>query len=227
MTYAGRVFVTASVATVAAIAAVLLYREFTLRSEVPVQSALSEEILVMRTRGGWLEVSTVKSTELFDSAVDHDIFGLSLGQTVTRIRVPAHFTYRIRLAPQWKVLRHDDSFLVVVPQVEPSLPVAVDLAQMQKYASGIWSPLTGPAALDQLERQITAKLARKAVSPFYIQLQRDAARRTVAEFVQKWLVTHSPWDKADSRKIRVLFADEPIESLGPAAFPLYQPPRKG
>jgi hypothetical protein len=222
-----RYAVRVAAAAVAAIALVLLYREFTIRSEVPVQSALSEEILVMRTRGGWLEVSTVKSTELFDSAVDHDIFGLSLGQTVTRIRVPAHFTYRIRLAREWKVLRRDDSFLVVVPQVEPSLPVAVDLGRMQKYASGIWSPLTGPAALDQLERQITAKLARKAVSPFYIQLQRDAARRTVAEFVQKWLVTHSKWGKPDSRKIRVLFADEPIESLGPVVFPLYQPPRTG
>jgi hypothetical protein len=182
------------------------------------------EILVMSTPGGWLEVSTIKSTEVFDSAVDHDPFWIYLGQTFTRIRVPAYYTYRIRLAREWKVLRKDDEFTVVVPKVEPLLPVAVDLARMEKHAAGIWSLLTGPAALNQLEKQITGKLAKRAASPYYIQLQRETARKTTTEFVKKWLVAQPKWRDFSGRRVRVLFADESIDSLGPVAFPLYQPP---
>ena len=86
---------------------------------------------------------------------------------------------------------------------------------MEKDASGTWVllPFTETEALDSLERRITARLARKAVMPAYIQLQREAARRTVGEFVQKWLVTQAQWNTASRPRIRVLFADEPVGSI--------------
>jgi len=180
-----------------------------------VRSASSDEIMVMRTRGGLLEVSRINATEVFDTRFVHSVLGVEVGETVPRIRVPAVYRYHIELAPQWRVLRTEEVFTVVAPAVKPSLPVAVDLERMEKDASGTWVllPFTETEALDSLERRITARLARKAVMPAYIQLQREAARRTVGEFVQKWLVTQAQWNTASRPRIRVLFADEPVGSI--------------
>ena len=43
--------------------------------------------------------------------------------------------------------------------------------------------------------------------------QREAARATVAEFVQKWLMTQTDWKPHAGQKVEVLFADEPIDAL--------------
>ena len=93
--------------------------------------------------------------------------------------------------------------------------MAVDLARMEKETSGTWVllPFTGTEALDDLERQITARLAEKAVLPAYVQMQREHARRTVAEFVRKWLMTQAQWQGAARPRLRVLFADEPVGSI--------------
>ena len=180
-----------------------------------VRSPSSDEILVMRTPGGLLEVSRIHATEEFDTKFVHTLVGIPVGETVPRIRVPAVYRYHIELAPEWRVLRTRDMFTVVAPPVKPSLPVAVDLSRMEKDASGTWVllPFTETDALDDLEREITAKLGEKAVMPAYLQMQREYARRTVAEFVRKWLVTQAQWQPAARPRIRVLFADEPVGSI--------------
>jgi len=75
-------------------------------------------------------------------------------------------------------------------------------------------PFTATDSLDDLERELTAKLARKAVLPAYIQLQREDARKTVVEFVRKWLVTQARWSTETGSTIRVYFADETIGAVG-------------
>jgi hypothetical protein len=185
-----------------------------------VRSGSPEEILVMRTKGGLLEVSQIHATEVFDTKFAHTLLGIPLGETVPRIRVPVVYRYHIELAPEWSVLRTGDAFTVVAPPVKPSLPVAVDLGRMEKEASGTWVllPFTERDALDDLEREITARLARKAVMPAYIQLQREHARQTVEEFVSKWLVTQAKWLSESRSEIRVYFADETIGSASPQAL---------
>jgi hypothetical protein len=180
-----------------------------------VRSESPDEILVMRTPGGLLEVSRIEAVESVDTKFVHTLMGIAVGETVPRIRVPAVYRYHIELAPEWRVLRSKDVFTVVVPAVQPSLPVAVELKRMEKQASGTWVllPFTETDALDALEREITGKLARKAVSPAYLQLQREHARKTVTEFVGKWLVTQVQWQSASRPRIRVLFADEPVGPL--------------
>lgn len=100
---------------------------------------------------------------------------------------------------------------MVAPVIKPALPVAVDLERMQKDVGGSWVLVAFNASedLDILERQITAKLAQKAGSAAYIEIQREYARKTVGEFVRKWLVTQARWRDASGVSIRVRFADEP------------------
>jgi hypothetical protein len=185
------------------------------------RSAAAEEIMVMRTPGGLLEVSRIQATEQFDTRFVHSLLGIPLGETVPRIRVPVVYRYHIELAPEWRVLRSRDLFTVVAPPVQPSLPVAVDLSRIEKEASGTWVllPFTATDDLDDLEREITARLAEKAMLPAYVQLQREAARATVGEFVRKWLVTQAQWHTVPAPRIRVLFADEPVGSID-AVVPL-------
>jgi hypothetical protein len=185
------------------------------RTAEDVESSVGQQILVMRTRGGLLEVSSINAVEIFDRRFIYSILGVRIGETVSRIRVPATYRYRIALAPEWRVLRTSDVFIVVAPPVEPSLPVAVDLSRMEKEVSGNWilAALTSTRDLEDLERGITAQLARKAVSPAYIRLQREHARRTVDEFVRKWLVTQVAWKLSERPRLEVLFADEPVRSI--------------
>ena len=182
---------------------------------VEVQLASPDRIEVIRTKGGLLQVSTLKSAETFQASKDHQIFGLvSLGSTVTQIRVPAVFNYHVELAPEWKVLVRDKTFIVIAPSVKPTLPVAIDTARLQRFSSGTWSFMTGTSELDSLQRSITQTLSVKASTPAYIQYQREVARKTVGEFVEKWLITQGKWEKNHGETIRVFFADEPIGSLG-------------
>lgn len=175
-----------------------------------VVSGLGEEILVMRTPGGLLEVSTIHANEHFDQTFTYSLLGIEIGRTVPHIQVPAVYRYHIELAPEWPVRRLDRVFTVVAPAVKPSLPVAVDLAHMQKDVGGSWVlvALNADDDLDALERQITAKLATKADSAVYLQMQREQARQTVTEFVRKWLMTQGRWHNASDLAIQVRFADE-------------------
>jgi hypothetical protein len=186
-----------------------------------VRTGPGSEIIVMRTKGGLLEVATIRATEQLDKKFTYTVLGMKVGETMPHIRVPAVYRYHIDLAPEWTIVRTDKVFTVVTPAVKPSLPVAVDLAHLEKDVGGTWIliPFNEHDDLDSLEREITATLARKAGSSAYLQLQREAARKTVTEFVKKWLVTQVQWQTGSTSEIRVLFPDEPISSFGPVAFP--------
>jgi len=185
-----------------------------------VRSAPRPEVIVLRTPGGLLEVSSVRSNEMFDATMEHSIFGVKLGGTVPRIRVPVVYRYHVELAPEWRVVRSDEVFTIVVPRIRPTLPVAVDLAGIQKDVAGAWLllPFTGGKDLDLLERTITAKLAQKAASRDYVERQREAARTSVREFVVKWLITQTRWKHARYEDVRVLFEDEPASAITPVVI---------
>jgi hypothetical protein len=188
----------------------------------PVQSYREQERVIVRTKGGLLEASTIHSPEIFEASKDHTLFGIVLGNTVTRIRVPAVYRYHVDLAPEWRILLRKNAFIVVAPSVKPALPVAVDLGRLQQEASGTWSVFTGTAQLKTLQSSITKELAKKASSRSYIEFQREAARLTVKEFVAKWLITQKDWNRYRDYPIHVYFADEPISALKTAPPPIVE-----
>jgi hypothetical protein len=181
---------------------------------VVTQSAAVDQFEVIRTKGGLLAVSTIKAPEFFQATADHQVLGVPVGQTTSQIRAQAIYSYHVELAPEWKVTLRDKTFIVIAPRVKPTLPVAIDTAKLERFASGTWSLFTGASELDRLQRSISTSLAAKAALPSYIQFQREAARATVAEFVSKWLLEQPRWQPASAYKVQVFFADEPIEALG-------------
>jgi hypothetical protein len=177
----------------------------------------SKDVVVMRTRGGLLEVSTITAEERFDSATDNTILGIPVGKTIAQVRVPSVYRYHIPLGKDWSIRVVGNTLLVVAPAVRPSLPVAVDTGKLQAFSSGLWAPFTGTAAIASLQKSITAALAQKAASAQFLLLQREAARTTVAEFVQKWVVDQPRWKNAPPASVLVFFEDE---ELGRKARPL-------
>ena len=190
------------------------------RAQPPAPPPLAQavgEAVVLRTPGGRLEVAELKQVETFEVSRDHDVLGVPVGSTFSRIRVPAHYRSHVDLAPEWRVsVRPDGSVRVIAPRLQPTLPVAIDTARIEKESRGLWSLFTGPEQLAALERSITASLARKAATAPVLARQREAARTTVAEFVQKWLMTQTAWQPHGDKPVQVLFADEPIEALDAA-----------
>lgn len=184
-----------------------------------VRSAPSDDVVVLRTPGGLLEVSRIYATELLDARVTHEVFGIEVGELVPRIRVPAVYRYHIELAPEWRVVRTGGLFTVVVPKVRPTLPVAVDFGGIEKDVAGTWIllPWKSDADLADLERGVTAKLALKASSSDYMSRQRETARQTVREFVVKWLAQQTGWNSTRHEEIRVLFADEGVGAIDPSS----------
>jgi hypothetical protein len=183
------------------------------------QSAAIDQFEVIRTKGGLLAVSTIKAPELFQATAEHTVLGVPVGQTTSQIRVQAVYAYHVELAPEWKVTLRDKQLIVIAPRVKPTLPVAIDTARLERFASGTWSVFTGAAELDRLQRSISQSLATKAALPSYIQFQREAARATVTEFVRKWMLGQERFKSAGDYQVRVFFADEPIEVLGSAPPP--------
>ena len=181
----------------------------------------SRDMVVMRTPGGLLEVSTISAEERFDSTTSHTILGVPVGKTVAQIKVPAVYRYHIPLAKDWKLRVTGDTLVVMAPAVRPSLPVAIDTGKLEAFSTGLWSPLTGTEAVRSLQKSITATLATKAATPQLILLQRDSARQTVSEFVQKWVVDQARWKDAKAPTVLVFFEDE---FLGRKAAPLLSGP---
>lgn len=175
-----------------------------------VRSSVSDDVIVLRTPGGLLEVSRIEATESIDARYAHEAFGVKIGELAPRIRVPATYRYTVELEPEWRVTRSDGVFTVVVPKERPSLPVAVDFAEIERDVAGTWMlvPFRGAQDLARLEQGVSMRLAQKAGSREYRDKQRQHARQTVREFVQKWLVEQTRYKHAKDDQIRVLFADE-------------------
>ena len=177
----------------------------------------SGSAVVMRTPGGLLEVSRITAEERFDSTTDHTVLGVPVGRTVAQVRVPAVYRYHVPLAREWNIRLSGGTLIVVAPPVRPTLPVAIDTAGLQSFSAGLWSPITGAQAIASLQASITARLGEKASSQSLVLLQREAARRTLTEFVQKWVAGQPQWGGTKAPIVFVFFEDEP---LGQRAAPL-------
>jgi hypothetical protein len=172
-----------------------------------------EKPIVMRTRGGLLEVATVRALERFTREDSRDFWGIDLGTTVSQIQVPVTYRFHIEMAREWPIEVRGRTAIARAPAIQPSLPVAFDTTLMEKYTRAGWARFNKEENLEALERSMTPTLAERAAGDAYRGLAEDAARKTLAEFITIWLLKETDWKRDPAHKVIVLFPGEKPPSL--------------
>lgn len=163
-----------------------------------------------RTEGGLLEVSKVRVTETFlRSDEQFTAWGwISLGETVSEIRAPVVYRYHIKLSGDWKVEITGNICRVTAPPLEPSLPPAIDLREIERRTMRGWGRLDNREQMKKLETEMMARLERRAFDYPKFADVREMSRRTTAEFVEQWLLNNRQWQRDPMHVVLVEFADE-------------------
>ncbi len=160
--------------------------------------------------GGRLELAALNVTESISES-NNLITGwgtLDLGSTVTEIKVPATYRYYLRLHDQWKLEVLTNICVVHAPRIHPSLPPAIDTSRLEKKSQQGWGRFNASEQMDALERDITPTLAVYASDSRHLGVVREECRKTVAQFVQDWLLREQQWRDDRFTSIKVVFADE-------------------
>lgn len=178
------------------------------KREVRSSIVAPEKPIVMRTRGGLLEVATVRALERFTREDSRDFWGIDLGTTVSQIQVPVTYRFHIEMAREWPIEVRGFTAIARAPAVKPSLPVAFDTTLMEKYTRAGWARFNKEENLEALQRSMTPTLAARASGDAYRGLAEEAARKTIAEFITLWLLKETDWKRDPGHKVVVLFPGE-------------------
>ena len=160
--------------------------------------------------GAKLELASFEAVETFRSTdelrVGWDL--VSLGTTVTEIRVPVTYRYHLRFDEPWLLEVDGQSCVVHAPAIRPTLPPAIDTGRMEKHSERGWLRFNEEEQLQELERGITAALSVRAADSRHLEMVRERCRLEVAEFVRSWLLLEDHWRDDRFRSVTVVFADE-------------------
>jgi len=165
---------------------------------------------VTSTQGDVLELATSRSDETFRREDSKSILWntVSLGTTVSEIRVPVTFRYHVRLSDSWHLAARGNVCVVLAPRVRPSQPPAIHTDLMEKMTVNGWARFNKDDNLSALEKSITPTLEMRSFEPSHLRLSREACRQSVAEFVKKWLIKEDRWRTDRFTAIVVVFPDE-------------------
>jgi hypothetical protein len=169
----------------------------------------SAKVLVIRTPGGLLEVSTLVRNEQFAWSTKHTCALIDCSDliqaTISEIRLPVHYTYRIPLSETWILQANGSHYTLTVPNEQAKVPAAVDFSKMEMRTIKGWLSPSEKENRESLLRQLGPELARRATQQHYIDAQRVEARKTVAEFADKWMREQGT---QKGLPVRVIFKDE-------------------
>lgn len=165
---------------------------------------------VRGTGGDVLELAVSRSEETFTQA-DEKWIGwdfVYLGTTIVEIRVPVTYRYHVRLSDPWHLAVRDQVCLVLAPRLRPSLPPAIDTANLEKRAESGWARFDKSAQLNDLEKGLTRQVSMRAMDSRHLALVREECRKAVANFVRNWLLREEQWREDRFRAVQVVFPDE-------------------
>jgi hypothetical protein len=185
------------------------------RQQSITETFLSALPTLARTPGGTLELATAMSTETLARTDEKTIAWdmIYLGKTVSEISVPVTYRYHVNLRDEWRLEVSGDTCIVRAPAIRPTLPPAIHTDRMQKRSEAGWARFDAREQMAELERSLTPRLTRHAGDPRRLALVREECRKTVAEFVRDWLLREDHWRRDRFTSIKVVFADEPPESV--------------
>lgn len=167
---------------------------------------------IFRTPGGNLELAGLNATETFMSSDTAKMPFLNMnipGATTTVIiTVPVIYRYYVPLREPWDIAVQENACVIIAPELRPMLPPAIQSENMHIKT------IEGPLAFDGAEKQakllqsLTPQLEANAKDSTKIKLVRDEARKTVAEFIQAWLLQRGDWGEQKIERLQVYFRDE-------------------
>jgi hypothetical protein len=160
--------------------------------------------------GAKLELAAFEAVEILRSTDELRIGWdmISLGTTVTEIRVPVTYRYHLRFDEPWLLEVDGQSCIVHAPLIRPTLPPAIDTARMEKHSDRGWLRFNEDEQMEELERGITGVLSERAADSRHLEMVRERCRLEVAEFVRSWLLLEDHWRDDRFRSVTVIFADE-------------------
>jgi hypothetical protein len=188
------------------------YTSVRLIRETSIGQLDGDQILIVRTPGGMLEVTTLIKNEDFAWRSQYECPFVScawlLKPTISEIRIPVHYTYRVPLAESWSIVRKRTHYELTVPPEQPTKPAAMDFTKMQLKTDRGWLSPSTQANREMLLRQLGPELERRSTLQSYVAAQRPKARQTVSEFAQKWMREQGVDKKLNGLPVKVLFKGE-------------------
>lgn len=167
--------------------------------------------VVARIKGGMLEVSSVSARRQFIEDLSPAIWGKTLPFCKESGGISAVYkiTYRVKLEEKWPLVFSGGKLIARVPELEPSLPVAIDSASIKETGTtGCWFMLDLGAQELALQK-ITVRLEALALKQKTRDFGRDEARKTVKEFLRTWAFSQSDYPEiAPDVPITILFPGE-------------------
>ncbi len=163
---------------------------------------------------GNLELATADAVETFNRS-DKKYTGwgwVYLGESVAQVRVPVTYRYHLQLGDSWKLEEAGSSCIVQAPRIRPSLPPAIHTDKMEAKSASGWARFDKHEQLAALERSMTPTLNEQAADSRHVNLAREECRKTVAEFVKKFLLREDKWRSDRLTSIKVIFENEPPTS---------------
>jgi hypothetical protein len=162
------------------------------------------------TSGGSLELAAAHTTETFTRSNAKTVMWdwVYLGTTISEIKVPVTYRYHMRLADSWRLDVSGNTCLVYCPEMQATLPPAIDTEGMEKRSERGWARFNAGEQMTDLEKNITPTLNRYAMDRRHRELVKEECRKTVADFVRTWLLKEDQWRKDRFHTIKVIFPAE-------------------
>lgn len=164
---------------------------------------------VERTPVGLLETAIIPMVEDFYGSDPPRLGHPGSARPVSHVQVMATYSYGVPMDDQaWAVVTRGQTTVVVAPYLRPSLPVEVDAATWRERTADGWTAV-GRRDREVLHRAWAADLEDRAKYVKRVSLAREASRRSIAGFVDRWLVGKDPaWKPGAFTTVKVYFLNE-------------------
>lgn len=167
--------------------------------------------VVIRVKGGMLEVATLKNRRSFSGASDPTILGMAIPYCREKSVWHANYsiTYRVRLGERWAIQYAKGRLIARAPELEPALPVAIDTRSLVNTANEkCWFAMSG-GTKDRVLKRISSDLEKTAKGMPAKNYARTEARQTIVEFIRTWAFNQKDYPSlAPDAPISVIFPGE-------------------
>lgn len=168
-----------------------------------------------------LQVAQVERLEMIAREDAASVWGFKLPDVMVEARYPATYTYYLELnGDDWRFDLQGDTLLVYAPSIQANLP-ANDISSLELHTLKTSILRNEAKVREDLKREITGygKMRAEEIKP----LAREAGRRSVEQFIQRWLLTMpgvvGATPAAPVRSVRVFFPEERFASAREVAGP--------